>query len=130
MPTGGAGEMLRSRLKIMPSFFLHPAKSVDFDKTLPKCDKVEKIELGSQIQVQSTLQKVISVLHGTIVKKEVNGKKIIAIFSQAYVNLHVIAILHREDEEGFFLDVMSNSKTLAQSLHSELNSTLNESYTI
>jgi len=118
LPTdGGAGEMLRGVLKIMPSFFLQPGKQQDFDSAFEKCEHKVKYPIGEGISIQSTIQKIISVIHGSMNKNP--EKKIISLFSQTLTDNTVIAAIQRNDE-GFYIEVCSDSQELAEQITKEI----------
>jgi len=119
LPTdGGAGEMLRGVLRIMPSFFLQPGKPQDLESAYESCEHRVKYQLGEGISIQSTIQKIISVIHGSMNKNQ--EKKIIAIFSQTLTeNNNIIATIQR-NEDGFYSEVCSDNKELAEEIYKEI----------
>lgn len=120
LPTGGAGEMLHGRIKIVPSFFLQSCKEEDFDEDYKQCNEKFEYKFDENIEIRDTITKIQSIVHGCLIKKEINGKKTIALFSKTEDDHKIISLLHRE-EDGFVLDICSNNKDFGEEIFKEID---------
>lgn len=125
LPTGGAGEMLHGRIKIVPSFFLQSCQETDFDENYQQCQEILEYKFDENIEIRSTVSKIQSIVHGGLIKKEINGKKTIALSSQTIDQQKIVALLHREDD-GFILNICSNNKEFCDEIYNEIKLVFNQ----
>ncbi|KAH0786741.1 Adaptin N terminal region family protein [Histomonas meleagridis] len=126
LPTGGAGEMLHGRIKLMPSFFLMQAKESDLDEALDKCQKINEYKFDDNIEIRGTITKIQYVVKGTLIKKEIDGKKVIALFSTTEkAEYQVIALLRRE-QEGFVLEIKASNNEMGKTIFEQIQQVFKE----
>ena len=125
LPTGGLGESLQARVRLIPTFFLEHGKAANFDEALEKCDQCEKIEIGEVSKITPLVHAMQRIIRGTIVKKEINGQKIVGCYATTPKGDSAISVLKQEDG-GFVVEVGTNKEQLTKSLASELKKALAE----
>ncbi|EAX91886.1 Adaptin N terminal region family protein [Trichomonas vaginalis G3] len=119
IPTGGSGEMLRGKLRVVSTMFLQNADSEELDVILPECTKTEKLEFGDKVPVQQLVRGVSDATRGSVHKREIDGKKVVAIASKAQGDVFVVSLVIKEGS-GFVVEVRTNDEKLTQSVISEL----------
>lgn len=125
LPTGGLGETLQARIRLIPTFFLEHGKLANFDAALEQCDQRVTIEIGEASKVAPLVHSMQRVTRGTVVKKEVSGQKIIGCYSTTQKGDSVISVL-RQDDGGFVIELGTNKEPLTNSLAVELKKALAE----
>ena len=122
LPTGGAGEMLRGKIRITPLMFQKNPKISDFETSLNESKYTTNLELGTKLFIQPTIKLISEFINGITLKKELDGKKVVAIFSKSD-NDSIILLLHK-DEEKFVLTLMTTNQKLTTFMEIELKNLL------
>jgi len=121
IPTGGAGEMLRGKLRIIPTMFMSPGKSSDFNEALTQTTQRLQHLFEKQIQVQPTIQKLAGIIHGTIVKTEIDTKKVIGVYSTLLSN-KVVLLLYKKNDD-FVVEICTTDEKLSKVIQSLIKQT-------
>ena len=114
--------MLRGKIKVHPSLFLTTAK---YDDVIGQCTVTKDIEIGSMLSIQHTLQKISRLMHSVAEKKEIDGKRVVAISSINELGTVVAAVITK-DEKGFSIQIKSSSDDVATSICGEIKNLLNQ----
>ena len=126
IPTGGSGEMLRGKLRISPILYMKPAESSAFGEMLKVCNSKETTEIDIQGSITSTINKINSIIKGTIVKAEVDGKKIIGLVAKCIESINVVIVFYPSGKGKLTAEIMTNESKLTKLIQTEVTNFLKE----
>ena len=119
IPTGGSGEMLRGKLRLVSTMFLSPADQDEVDGIISTCDKADILPLGEVDSIKSTIQKVADYVRGTVNRKEIDGQRTVTCTSQGPGGMFVTVLIYKKENE-FVADVRTNDEQLTKAIITEL----------
>lgn len=118
LPTGGAGEMLRGKLRIVPKMFLQAADSEELEVILPEVTASQTIKFGDAVPVAQLVRGVSDATRGGVFKREIEGKKVVAVAAKC-AEMFVVVLVYK-DADGFVAEARTNDEKLTQSVINEL----------
>jgi hypothetical protein len=119
IPTGGSGEMLRGKIRIVPTMFLSHAEQDEIDEIINGCNQNGEYVIGDVESVKTTIQRVADSVRGTIKRLEIDGQKAIAAVSKGPGDMQVSVLVYKKDDK-FIADVRTNDSKLTESVIKEL----------
>jgi hypothetical protein len=119
IPTGGSGEMLRGKLRIVPTMFLENADQDEIDEIINSCSEKGEYTIGEVESIKTTIRRVADSVRGTIKRMEIDGQKAIAAVSKGPSDMRVAVLVYKKEGE-FIADVRTNDSKLTESVIKEL----------